>query len=65
MPIYEFKCKSCGEIFESFVIKSHENVSCPKCGSVDLEKLISATNISSSLNSGIQSSCGSSSSGFS
>jgi putative FmdB family regulatory protein len=44
MPIYEYKCQTCGQVAE-FLIKSlsgSENLSCPGCGSHNLERLISA-----------------------
>lgn len=63
MPIFEFECKNCKFSFESYVLSTEEKVKCPKCGSTEVQKLISAPNIggvSSSTNS-----CGGSSSGFS
>lgn len=65
MPIFEFKCAKCGEVFESFVLRGAENVSCPRCGSEKVEKLISAPNVCGSFESGSHSSCGGNSSGFS
>ena len=46
MPIYEFRCFECGEIFEKLFMNSDEKVdlSCPKCSSYTLEKVASATN---------------------
>lgn len=34
MPIYEYRCRECGEIFESFraINASDEEVVCPRCG---------------------------------
>lgn len=42
MPLFEFECKKCGQQFEA-LIRPHDddNVSCPKCGSKKLRKLIS------------------------
>lgn len=40
MPIYDYKCKKCGEQFE-ILIRGKEKPSCPKCGSKSLKKLIS------------------------
>jgi putative FmdB family regulatory protein len=42
MPIYEFKCKNCGEKFEVFVF-SHGDASiiCGNCGSENIERLMS------------------------
>jgi putative FmdB family regulatory protein len=40
MPIYDFKCKKCGEVFEE-LCRVDEKPSC-KCGSLETEKLISS-----------------------
>ena len=40
MPIYEYRCRSCGREFEALV-RSGEQASCPGCRSADLERLIS------------------------
>ncbi len=44
MPIFEYKCKKCGETIEVLVKSSKEKLSlkCTKCGSENLEKLMSA-----------------------
>ncbi|OIO71765.1 MAG: hypothetical protein CO186_11255 [Zetaproteobacteria bacterium CG_4_9_14_3_um_filter_49_83] len=42
MPIYEFHCRQCERDFETLVMRSQEKVSCPDCGSDQLQKLISA-----------------------
>lgn len=44
MPIFEFKCKECENRFEKIVFKPLDQVEikCPKCGSKEVEKLISA-----------------------
>jgi putative FmdB family regulatory protein len=62
MPIYEYECKKCKFVFESYVLTSEERVRCPKCESDEVIKIVSAPNIggfSSSTNS-----CGSSKKGF-
>ncbi|MBF0228543.1 MAG: zinc ribbon domain-containing protein [Desulfamplus sp.] len=41
MPIYEYRCKTCGNNFEKLVIGS-DIPSCPACHSNDLNKLMSA-----------------------
>ena len=41
MPIYDFKCSKCGEIFEAFVSSPNNKPKCPVCGSEDTEKLFS------------------------
>ncbi|MGC8937448.1 MAG: FmdB family zinc ribbon protein, partial [Thermodesulfovibrio sp.] len=40
MPIYEYECKKCGEVFELLVF-GNKTVSCPKCGSEQLIKKFS------------------------
>jgi len=44
MPIYEYRCKECGEKFEKLVrfSTSTSEIECPKCGGRKVEKLISA-----------------------
>ncbi|MDR2406344.1 MAG: zinc ribbon domain-containing protein [Deltaproteobacteria bacterium] len=42
MPLYEFKCRNCGNVYEELVFKSAYEVHCPKCGSADAEKLLSS-----------------------
>ncbi|PIP07963.1 MAG: FmdB family transcriptional regulator [Syntrophobacteraceae bacterium CG23_combo_of_CG06-09_8_20_14_all_50_8] len=43
MPIYEFKCKKCGSVFETlfFSMQGKQAVACPCCGSKRTEKLMS------------------------
>jgi putative FmdB family regulatory protein len=43
MPIYEFECKGCGEVFEHFlhVNDAIEDVVCTHCGSKEIKKVIS------------------------
>jgi len=51
MPIYEFKCKKCGNKFEylCFNSKDAENAQCPNCGAQETERLLSCF---SSMSSG-------------
>lgn len=51
MPIYEYKCNSCGKDFEKLIFSSSasKNIECEYCGSEDVEKKIS--NVSSFGNS--------------
>ncbi len=44
MPIYEYKCGSCGETNEFLVFGQDEELSCKACNSKDLKKLLSAHN---------------------
>ena len=43
MPIFEFKCKKCKNIFEELIYSSAEEkkLVCPQCGSKKTEKLMS------------------------
>lgn len=44
MPIFEYQCDQCNEIFEKLVFKSEEDeIRCPKCKSADIRKKMSAT----------------------
>ncbi|MFB0510131.1 MAG: zinc ribbon domain-containing protein [bacterium] len=48
MPLKEFKCTGCKEVFEALVFnKSDEDrLTCPKCGSKQLTILFSAFSVS-------------------
>ncbi len=43
MPIYEFRCMGCGELFEvlSVSARAGEAVRCPECGGEFLERVLS------------------------
>lgn len=43
MPIYEFRCRSCGRTGEVLVMSGRGEIRCAGCGSVEMEKLISRT----------------------
>ncbi len=47
MPIFEYRCRACGEEFEALILRSSEPPRCPGCDSDDLEKLISLHVVSS------------------
>jgi putative FmdB family regulatory protein len=38
MPIFDYRCKNCGNEFESIVLRDTDKVLCEKCGSALLEK---------------------------
>lgn len=45
MPIYEFKCLGCGQIFELLKLKKEDEKSgmkCPKCKSDEVERILSS-----------------------
>jgi putative FmdB family regulatory protein len=46
MPIYEYRCRECDTTFE-LLVRSGTTVTCPACGSLAAEKLISAPFVSS------------------
>ncbi len=58
MPIHEFQCKSCNYVFELLLMskKELEDVTCPKCQSPEVGKLMSAPNLSVSQGSSTTSS---------
>lgn len=45
MPIYEFRCLKCDEVFEILKITNEDEVEmkCPHCGSEDFERVLSTT----------------------
>jgi putative FmdB family regulatory protein len=47
MPIYEFRCRNCGEVSELIVkLGGERGVRCPKCKGKKMEKLLSSSNMS-------------------
>jgi putative FmdB family regulatory protein len=67
MPLYEYRCKSCGEVFEKMMRWSEADRSpvCPNCQSADTHKQISTFASHGTSSSGVSastagSSCGSS-----
>jgi putative FmdB family regulatory protein len=46
MPIFEFRCVDCGEIFEKLFMNSDEKMemACPQCNSASLDRVVSRTN---------------------
>lgn len=58
MPVFDYKCENCGEIFEELVVSSttpDSEVKCPFCGEHKSKKMISAPSIGRS--SGSDASC--------
>ena len=43
MPLYEFRCESCGSVFERLVrsVPTDEEPACPSCGSGEIRKELS------------------------
>jgi putative FmdB family regulatory protein len=43
VPIYEYKCKNCGEKFDVFVLSQNDTaILCEKCGSENTERMFSS-----------------------
>jgi len=40
MPIFDFKCTACGELFE-FLVRAENQPACPKCAGTAVEKQLS------------------------
>ena len=46
MPMYDYRCKDCGEVFESIEVwKSHAAKECKKCQSPNIERCIGTPHI--------------------
>ncbi|NWF93637.1 MAG: zinc ribbon domain-containing protein [Syntrophaceae bacterium] len=43
MPIYEYRCRKCGEVFEKIqkVSEAGESLRCPHCGEEKPERILS------------------------
>ena len=59
MPIYEYRCKECEERFEQLVPlrAEHPPVTCPRCGTSEIRKLLSTFATTENNRSTSQSSC--------
>jgi putative FmdB family regulatory protein len=42
MPLYEYHCEPCDHTFETLVRSAGDVPRCPRCGGIDLTKLLSA-----------------------
>ncbi len=66
MPMYDYRCKHCDEVFEELVFSSTSDdteIKCPKCGQNKSERLLSAPMIatggsSNSVSTSSTSGCG-------
>lgn len=45
MPLFDFRCRSCGEAFEALV-RPGSVPACPSCAATDLERLLSGFSFS-------------------
>jgi putative FmdB family regulatory protein len=63
MPVYDYKCMNCHEVFEELVLSSNTSdseVKCPHCGSYQAQRQLSAPAIGGSAKSSVPAapSCG-------
>ncbi|MFZ0451282.1 MAG: zinc ribbon domain-containing protein [Desulfatiglandaceae bacterium] len=70
MPIYEYQCRKCGNIFEKlcFASDDEKEIGCPTCDEKDVERLLSCFSSGASgpgIGEGLGSSNCSSGGGFS
>ena len=42
MPIYEYRCTSCGQVFEQLVLRDNVRVGCASCPGASVEMQFSA-----------------------
>jgi len=51
MPLREFRCRKCGEVFEFLVLKASdkEELSCPSCKGKDLETMFSVFGVAGAV----------------
>ncbi len=49
MPVYDYKCRKCGKVFEKFLrsVSAAATVKCEKCGSSQVVKLVTCCAVSS------------------
>ena len=47
MPLFDFRCRACGHLFETLVRPNTDAPSCPKCQSTDLEKQLTTFAVNS------------------
>jgi len=61
MPIFEYACAQCKHEFEKLVLNSSEKISCPKCKSKKVSRMMSAFafSVGGKFKSTASSSCGS------
>lgn len=45
MPIYDFRCHECGKVSEILLRDVAQAAHCPSCGSINMERLLSASYI--------------------
>lgn len=67
MPVFDYKCADCGSTYDVYHkrVEVKEDVVCPKCGSLEHKRLISASMVSmgGSSSADFSSSCGTNAAG--
>jgi putative FmdB family regulatory protein len=58
MPLYEYRCRGCGETFEAYVRAWGEDVACPRCRGGEVEKLVSSFALAGTAGSASSGGCG-------
>ncbi len=58
MPLYEYVCRSCTVSFEKLVRRFGEEVACPSCASLRVEKQLSVFAVASSPAASAFAGCG-------
>ncbi|MFH0844897.1 MAG: zinc ribbon domain-containing protein [Pseudomonadota bacterium] len=48
MPIYEYKCGKCDNDFETLVLGSDDDITCPECHGRKVKRMMSSCNFKSS-----------------
>jgi len=46
MPLYDFRCRTCGHEFEALVRSPETSISCPACRRADVERMLSTFAVS-------------------
>ncbi len=41
MPLFDFECRACGNVFETLVSSPSDPAPCPECASAEVERLFS------------------------
>ena len=54
MPLYEYSCQTCSDSFEKLISASRadEQQTCPKCGGLETNRLLSSFAVSNGSSSG-------------
>jgi len=53
VPIFEYRCRKCGRVFEQLVRAAREVVECPSCASRSVAKLLSVPSAPRTARAGV------------